>query len=69
MKKFDWMPKKDSVADGCEVYKNFYHYDPNYEYIIIINPKTRRKAGFLVSRDMPEEEINDIIESMEINLI
>ena len=69
MKKFEWMPKKDSVADGCEVYKNFYQYDPNYELIIIINPKTRRKAGFLVSRDMPEEEINDIIESMEVGLI
>ena len=61
MKKFEWMPKKDSVADDCEVYRNFYQYDPNYELIIIINPKTRRKAGFLVSRDMPEEEINDIV--------
>ena len=69
MKKFEWMPKKDSVADGCDVRRNFYQYDPNYELIIIINPKTRRKAGFLVSRDMPEEELNDIIESMEINLI
>ena len=59
MKKFEWLPKKDSVTDGCEVH--FYQYDPNYEYIIIINPKTRRKAGFLVSRDMPEEEINDIV--------
>ena len=69
MKKFEWMPKKDSVADGCEVYRNFYQYDPNYEYIIIINPKTHKKVGFLASRDMPEEELNDIIESMEINLI
>ena len=69
MKKFNWMPKKDSVAEGCDVRRNFYHYDPNYEYIIIINPKTRRKAVFLVSRDTPEEELNDIIESMEINLI
>ena len=59
MKKFEWMPNKDSVAEGCDV--RFYQYDPNYEYIIIINPKTRRKAGFLVSRDMPEEEINDIV--------
>lgn len=69
MKKFEWMPKKDSVADGCEVHRNFYQYDPNYELIIIINPKTRRKADFLVSRDIPEEELNDIIECMEINLI
>ena len=69
MKNFEWMPKKDSVTDGCDVRRNFYQYDPNYEMIIIINPKTRRKAGFLVSRDTPEEEINDIIESMEINLI
>lgn len=61
MKRFEWMSEKDSVADGCEVHRNFYQYDPNYEYIIIINPKTRRKAGFLVSRDMPEEEINDIV--------
>ena len=61
MKKFEWMSEKDSATDGCEVYKNFYQYDPNYELIIIINPKTRRKAGFLVSRDMPEEEINDIV--------
>jgi len=61
MKKFEWMSEKDSATDGYEVYKNFYQYDPNYELIIIINPKTRRKAGFLVSRDMPEEEINDIV--------
>lgn len=61
MKKFEWMSTKDSVADGCEVYRNFYQYDPNYEHIIIINPKTRRKAVFLVSRDMPEEELNDIV--------
>ena len=65
MKKFEWMPKKDSVAEGCDVRRNFYQYGPNYEYIIIINPKTRRKVGFLVSRDTPEEELNDIIKSME----
>ena len=65
MKKFEWMPNKDSVADDCEVHRNFYQYDPNYEYIIIINPKTRRKVGFKVSRDMPEEELNDIIECAE----
>ena len=69
MKKFEWMPKKESGAEGCDVRRNFYQYDPNYEHIIIINTKTRRKAGFLASRDMPEEELNDIIESMEINLI
>lgn len=69
MKKFEWMPKKDSVAEGCDVSRKFYQYDPNYEQIIIINTKTHRKVGFLVSRDMPEEELNDIIKSMEINLI
>ena len=69
MKKFEWMPKKDSVAEGCDVRRNFYHYDPNYEHIIIINTKTHRQVNFLVSRDTPEEELNDIIESMEINLI
>ena len=61
MKMFEWMPNKDSVADDCEVHRKFYQYDPNYEYIMIINPKTRRKAGFWVSRDMPEEELNDIV--------
>ena len=65
MKKFEWMPNNDSVAEGCEVYKNFYQYDPNYEYIMIINPKTRRKVGFKVSRDMPEEELNDIVKCAE----
>ena len=69
MKKFDWMPKKDSVAEGCDVRRNFYQWDPNYEHIIIINTKTHRQVNFLVSRDIPEEELNDIIESMEINLI
>ena len=69
MKRFDWMPKEDSVAEGCEVYRNFYQYDPNYEQIIIINTKTHKKVGFLASRDMPEEELNDIIECMETNLI
>ena len=69
MKKFEWMPKKDSVAEGCDVRRNFYQYNPNYEHIIIINTKTHRQVNFLVSRDTPEEELNDIIESMEINLI
>lgn len=69
MKKFEWMPKKDSVTEGCDVHRKFYQYDPNYEQIIIINTKTHRKVGFLVSRDVPEEELNDIIKSMEINLI
>ena len=49
--------------------RKFYQYDPNYEHIIIINTKTHRQVNFLVSRDIPEEELNDIIESMEINLI
>lgn len=65
MKKFEWMPNKDSVAEDCEVHRNFYQYDPNYEYIMIINPKTRRKVGFRVSRDMSEEELNDIIKCAE----
>ena len=65
MKKFEWMPNKDSVADDCDVHRNFYQYDPNYEYIMIINPKTRRKVGFKVSRDMTEEELNDIIKCAE----
>ena len=65
MKRFDWMPNKDSVVEGCEVYKNFYQYDPNYEYIMIINPKTRRKVGFKVARDMSEEELNDIVKCAE----
>ena len=69
MKKFEWMPKKDSVAEGHDVRRNFYPYDPNYEQIIIINTKTHKQVNFLASRDMPEEELNDIIESMEINLI
>ena len=69
MKKFEWMPKKDSVAEGCDVRRNFYQYNPNYEHIIIINTKTHRQVNFLVSRDVTEEELNDIIESMEINLI
>ena len=67
MNKFEWMPKKDSVADGCDV--RFYQYDPNYEQIIIINTKNHKKVGFLASRDMPEEELNDIIECMGMNLI
>ena len=65
MKKFEWMPNKDSVTDYCDVRRNFYQYDPNYEYIMIINPKTRRKVGFKVSRDVPEEELNDIIKCAE----
>ena len=69
MKKFEWMPKKYSVAEGCDVRRNFYQYNPNYELIIIINTKNHKKVSFLASRDMPEEELNDIIESMEINLI
>ena len=69
MKKFEWMPKKDSVAEGCDVRRNFYQYDPNYEQIIIINTKNHKKVSFLASRDMPEEELNDIIECMEMNLI
>ena len=69
MKKFNWIPKKDSVVEGCDVRRNFYQYDPNYELIIIINPKTHKQVNFLASRDMPEEELNNIIESMEINLI
>ena len=67
MKKFEWMPKKDSVADDCEVHRYFYQYDPNYELIIITNTKNHKKIGFLASRDMPEEELNDIIECMELN--
>ena len=69
MKKFEWMPKKDSVADDCEVHRNFYQYDPNYELIIITNTKNHKKVGFMASRDMPEEELNDIIECMGMNLI
>ena len=69
MKKFEWMPKKDSVAEGCEVRRNFYPYNPNYELIIIINTKNHKKVSFLASRDMPEEELNDIIECMGMNLI
>ena len=69
MKKFEWIPKKDSVAGCCDVRRNFYQYNPNYELIIIINTKNHKKVSFLASRDMPEEELNDIIESMEINLI
>lgn len=69
MKKFNWIPKKDSVAGGFDVRRNFYPYDPKYEQIIIIHTKTNRQVNFLVSRDMPEEELNDIIGSMEINLI
>ena len=69
MKIFEWMPKKDSVAEGYDVRRNFYQYNPNYELIIITNTKNHKKVGFLASRDMPEEELNDIIESMEINLI
>ena len=69
MKKFEWIPKKDSVLGGYDVRRNFYQYDPNYEQIIIINTKNHKKVNFLASRDMPEEELNDIIESMEINLI
>ena len=65
MKKFEWTPNKDSVAEDCEVHRNFYQYDPNYEYIMIINPKTRRKVGFKVSRDMSEEELNDIVKCAE----
>ena len=69
MKKFDWIPKKDSVEEDHDVRRNFYQYDPNYEQIIIINTKTHKQVNFLVSRDIPEEELNDIIENMEINLI
>lgn len=69
MKKFEWMPKKDSVAEGYDVRRNFYQYNPNYELIIITNTKNHKKVGFLASRDMPEEELNDIIECMETNLI
>ena len=69
MKIFEWMPKKDSVAEGCEVRRNFYPYNPNYEQIIIINTKNNKKVSFLASTDMPEEELNDIIECMETNLI
>ena len=69
MIKFEWMPKKDSVADGCDVRRNFYQYNPNYEQIIIINTKNHKKVSFLASRGIPEEELNDIIECMETNLI
>ena len=63
------MPQKDSVAEGCDVRRNFYQYNPNYELIIITNTKNHKKVGFLASRDMPEEELNDIIECMGMNLI
>ena len=69
MKKFEWMSTKDSVAEGCEVRRNFYPYNANYELIIIINTKNHKKVSFLASRDMPEEELNDIIECMGMNLI
>ena len=69
MKMFNWMPKKDSVEEDCHVRRNFYQYNPNYELIIITNTKNHKKVSFLASRDMPEEELNDIIECMETNLI
>ena len=40
-----------------------------FEQIIIKNTKTNKQVNFLISIDMPEEELNDIIESMEINMI
>ena len=52
---------KQALDEGCELCRVIYPCDPNYEYVTVINPKSKKEVSFFIDRYITEENKMDSI--------
>lgn len=59
---------KQALDEGCELHRVVYPYDPKFERVTVLNPKTKIQVSFLIDRFIPDEDKRDAIYNKEIKL-